>query len=37
MTTRLAAALLALAAPATLRAADPPKPNIVYILADDLG
>ncbi|QDU20956.1 sulfatase family protein [Urbifossiella limnaea] len=37
MTTRLAAALLALAAPSTLRAADPPKPNIVYILADDLG
>jgi arylsulfatase A-like enzyme len=37
MTTRLAAALLTLAAPAPLPAADPPKPNIVYILADDLG
>ena len=30
-----AALLAALAGPAT--AADPPKPNVVFILADDLG
>jgi arylsulfatase A-like enzyme len=45
MTTRLrftapravAAAVLLLASHAPLRGAEPPKPNIVYILADDLG